>query len=105
MHCDRGPVLDEAFLTPDHAPPRRTGTASRSVEGVPQIELSPARGVVDAGDALVLGWKTLALARVVGGAPVARGRRVERQVVRPPRTRRAVRARAVRHPGVEDDHV
>src|SRR4030095_8749789 len=72
-----------------------------SVERVAEVELPSARGVVDAGDALVLGREALALARVVVGAMIAGGRRIERQVVRAPRPGPPVRAPAGRGPRVE----
>src|SRR4029453_4737985 len=74
-----------------------------SVERVPEVELPSACGVVDARDALVLGREALALARVVLGAMIAGGCRIERQVVRAPRPVRPVGPRAVRDPGVEHD--
>src|SRR5690606_3094507 len=88
------------------APPASAAPSNGlSVERVAEVGLASQRRVVDAGLALVLGREALALARVVLGAVVARRRRVERQVVRSSRLRRPVRARAVRHPGVEHDDV
>src|SRR5207248_2643319 len=52
---------------------RRWRRCSRLLERVPEVELAAARRVVDAGLALVLGREALALARVVGRAPVACG--------------------------------
>src|SRR5439155_27359455 len=72
----------------------------RLLERVPQVELAAARRVVDAGLALVLGREALALARVVGRAPVACGGGVVRQVVGAARVRAAVRPGLMRHPGV-----
>src|SRR3989454_12075263 len=65
---------------PCPAAPNRSGDGAPApvhgsvglVERVPQVELAAARRVVDAGLALVLGRDALALAGVVGRAPIAR---------------------------------